>query len=77
MAGADDSGVSLSNLDHSALSESSPLVLQCCNCNTVVGDSLSWVSADKIMRTIALSGVVLAYPLITLQFVLYSICFFH
>ena len=56
MAGADDSGVSLSNLDHSALSDSTPLVFQCSNCNSVVGDSLSWVSADKIMRTIALSG---------------------
>ena len=56
MADTDDSGVSLSNLDHSSLSDSTPLVFQCSNCNIIVGDSLSWVSADKIMRTVALSG---------------------
>ena len=51
----DDSGVSLSKLDQSALSETTPLVFQCSQCNTIVGDSLSWVSADKVMRTIALA----------------------
>lgn len=55
MADAEDSGVSLPILDQSSLSESPPLVFQCSQCNNVVGDSLSWVSADKIMRTITLS----------------------
>ena len=62
MTDKDDSGLSLSALNAQTAetettisSQSPPVVFQCAICNAVVGDSTSWLSAHKLMRTISLS----------------------
>jgi hypothetical protein len=37
----------------------SPLIFQCTNCNSIVGDSFSWICATRKLGTITLSGVML------------------
>ena len=32
-----------------------PLVFQCTNCNSILGDSLSWLCANEDLRTLTLS----------------------
>ncbi|XP_045197195.2 uncharacterized protein LOC123551944 [Mercenaria mercenaria] len=58
----DDSGVSVhapkqDEADSSVVASSNPVVFQCSQCDAIVGDSTSWVSANKIMRTITLGRI--------------------
>lgn len=57
----DDSGVSVhtskqDEAESSVIASSNPVVFQCSQCDAIVGDSTSWVSANKIMRTITLGS---------------------
>ena len=57
----DDSGVSVQTVkpdeaDSSVVASSSPVVFQCSQCNTIVGDSTVWVTSNKVMRTITLGS---------------------
>lgn len=58
----DDSGVSVhtskpDEAESSVIASSNPVVFQCSQCNAIAGDSTSWVSANKIMRTITLGSM--------------------
>lgn len=55
------------------------LVLQCSNCNTVIGDTTAWGCADPILRTVGLKRMSF-YEILTIklnkftEFLLNSIC---
>jgi hypothetical protein len=56
-----DSGVSVQTAkpdeaDSSIVASSSPVVFQCTQCNTIVGDSTAWVTSNELMRTITLGS---------------------
>ncbi|KAK3597318.1 hypothetical protein CHS0354_010955, partial [Potamilus streckersoni] len=49
-----DSGVSVVKANDETLEKDLPVVFQCSQCNSILGDSLSWVGANPIMRTISI-----------------------
>ncbi|KAL3883912.1 hypothetical protein ACJMK2_030140 [Sinanodonta woodiana] len=58
-----DSGVSVVKVDDETLEQTTekdnslPVVFQCSQCNSILGDSLSWVGANPIMRTITIKNI--------------------
>lgn len=43
-------------------SDTLPLVFQCAQCNSILGDSTAWVCANDVLRSISLSGELINFP---------------